>query len=171
LELDFEIDKITESIECAKTGESFETLVLPIEKADLKEATKKNGWKFDWKLEFNVPKRLVYKLVKKQETEIIQGIVSFEKDDGFVKMPLIETAPFNFGKSKKHQGVCGNLVAYGCKWSIELGFDGVLSFISKTDLIEHYIKTLGAVHLGGQRMAIFEDKAAILVNNYFPKEE
>jgi len=32
-------------------------------------------------------------------------------------------------------------------------------------------ETLGAVYLGRQRMAIFEDKAAILVNNYFPREE
>jgi hypothetical protein len=35
MELDFEIDKITESIEHAGTGESFATLVLPMDKADL----------------------------------------------------------------------------------------------------------------------------------------
>ena len=47
MELDFEIDKITESIENAKTGETFNTLVLPVKKADLEEVTKKNGWLFD----------------------------------------------------------------------------------------------------------------------------
>jgi len=40
MELDFEVDKITESIEDAKTGEALDTLVLPVTKADLKEITK-----------------------------------------------------------------------------------------------------------------------------------
>ena len=43
MELDFEIDKITESIENTKTGESHNTLVLPVTKADLEVLTKENG--------------------------------------------------------------------------------------------------------------------------------
>ena len=50
--LDFEIDKITESIENAETGEPLETLVLSVTKNDLEEVTRKNGWLFDWKQEF-----------------------------------------------------------------------------------------------------------------------
>ena len=46
MELDFEIDKITESIENAETGETLDTYVLPVTKDDLKEITKKNGWIF-----------------------------------------------------------------------------------------------------------------------------
>ena len=41
MELDFEIDKITESIEDTQTGEVYKTLVLPITQADLKEVTKR----------------------------------------------------------------------------------------------------------------------------------
>jgi len=48
MELDFEIDKITESIENARTGETLNTLVLPVTKDDLKKTTKKNGWLFNW---------------------------------------------------------------------------------------------------------------------------
>jgi len=40
-------------------------------------------------------------------------------------------------------------------------------FISKTALISHYEKTLGAVHLGKNRMGIFEANAQKLINNYF----
>jgi len=40
MELDFEIDKITESIENAETGESLNTLVLPVTQADLKETVR-----------------------------------------------------------------------------------------------------------------------------------
>ena len=41
MKLDFEIDKLTESIETAQTGESLETLVIPITSDDLKDLTKK----------------------------------------------------------------------------------------------------------------------------------
>jgi len=51
MELDFEIDKITESIESVETGERFDTLVLPVGEADLRGVTKKNGWLFNWKSE------------------------------------------------------------------------------------------------------------------------
>ena len=61
MELSFEIDKITESIENAETGETLNTLVLPVTQADLKETTKKNGWLFNWKLELDEPEHQVYK--------------------------------------------------------------------------------------------------------------
>ena len=64
MELDFEIDKITESIENAETGETLDTLVLPVTKADLEEVTKKNGWLFDWKLEFFLKWRQNYDMVR-----------------------------------------------------------------------------------------------------------
>jgi len=169
--LDFEIDKITESIEDAETGESLDTLVLPFTKTDLKETTKKNGWLFNWKLELDEPEHQVYKLVTEQEQQTIQGLVSLEKVYDHVYMHLIESAPFNRGKGKKYVGVCGNLTAFGCKTSKDYGFDGVVVFKSKTALIPHYEKTLGAVHLGGGRMAITEDKAIPLLDKYFPKTQ
>jgi hypothetical protein len=59
MELDFEIDKITESIENAETGEALKTLVLPVTEADLKGITKKAGWLFNWKFELAQPERQV----------------------------------------------------------------------------------------------------------------
>jgi hypothetical protein len=167
MELDFEVDKITESIENAETGESFDTLVLPVTQADLKETVKRNGWFFDWKQELSELERQVYKLVIEKEPQTIQGLVSLKKMKDYVFMYLIESAPCNRGKGKKYLGVCGNLTAFGCKLSMEYGFGGVISFISKTALISHYEKTLGAVHLGGNIMAIFEPNAQSLINNYF----
>jgi hypothetical protein len=167
MELDFEIDKITESIENAETGETLDTLVLPVTKADLKDVTKKNGWLFNWKFEYDQTERQVYKLVAKKEPQTIHGLVSLEKLKDHVFMHLIENAPFNIGKTKKYIGVAGNLTAYGCKLSKDYGFGGVIAFISKTALIPHYEKTLGAVHLGGNRMGILEENAQKLIDKYF----
>lgn len=58
--LDFEVDKLTRSIENAVTGDSFATEVLHLTKQDLKIITQKNGWKFDWKKELNFNDREVY---------------------------------------------------------------------------------------------------------------
>jgi len=171
MELDFEIDKITESIENAETGETLDTLVLPVTKADLEEVTKKNGWLFDWKLEFSEPEKQVYKLVTEQEPQTIHGMVSLEKRVKHIFMHLIESAPCNIGKEKKYFGVCGNLTAYGCKLSKELGFNGVIAFDPKTALIPHYEKTLGAVLISERRMAIFEKDAQVLLDKYFPETE
>jgi hypothetical protein len=59
----------------------------------------------------------------------------------------LESAPFNKGKNKLYEGVAGNLVAYARKGSFQNGFNGYLSFTAKTKLIDHYIKTLGAIIL------------------------
>ena len=167
MELDFEIDKITESIENAETGETLDTLVLPVTKVDLEGINRKNGWLFDWELEFSETERHIYKLVAEKELKTIHGLVSLEKMEDHVFMHLIESAPFNIGNTKKYLGVAGNLTAYGCKLSMEFGFGGVIAFISKSDLIPHYEKTLGAVHLGKNRMGIFEENAQKLLDNYF----
>jgi hypothetical protein len=51
------------------------------------------------------------------------------------------------------------------------GFQGNVSFISKTQLIEHYIRTLGAFHFGG-RVMIIETRAALkLIDKYFKNQE
>ena len=171
MELDFEIDKITESIEDSSTGEVYKTLVLPVTKADLKEVAKKNGWLFDWGFELSQPERQVYKILTQNMLKTIQGLISLEKQKGYVFMHLIESAPFNIGKNKRYLGVVFNLVAYACKLSKEYGFDGVLSFDAKTALIPHYEKTLGAVRLGGSRMGIFEERAEFLINKYFSETE
>jgi len=173
MELSFEIDKITESIELAKTNERFETIISLIKAQDLKIVTKKNGWKFNWKQELNQPQRQVYKLSTEKEPNLIQGLVSLEirEKDKFIFMHLIENSPLNIGPNKLYKGVCANLVAYGCKLSVEFGFEGFLSFDAKTNLIEHYKKSLGAIHIGGQKMIIDNAAAFRLISKYFSNKE
>ena len=47
IELDFIVDKLTNSIENIVTGDNFPTEVSIVTQADLKVATKKNGWAFN----------------------------------------------------------------------------------------------------------------------------
>jgi len=82
-------------------------------------------------------------------------------------MDLIESAKFNKGKSKLYRGVAGNLVAFACKLSFERKYDGVVSFIAKTQLVKHYEQTLGAKFFAGNRMFIDTKEAVTLVTKYF----
>ena len=166
--LDFEVDKLTNSIENVISGDSFSTDITLISLNDLKSVTKKNGWQFDWKLEFKQPEKDVYKLTIVNNQSIIQGLISLEIKADHVYMHLVESAPFNKGKKKVYAGVPGNLVAFACKLSFQRGFDGNVSFFSKSKLIQHYIETLGAIHFGGRIMIIDTNAALKLINKYFP---
>ena len=53
--LDFEIDKLTNSIENIISGDSFATDITLISRNELKAITKKNGWLFNWNQEFKYP--------------------------------------------------------------------------------------------------------------------
>ena len=65
----------------------------------------------------------------------------------------------------------GNLVVFACRLSFQRGFEGNVSFISKTQLIDHYIKTLGAFHFGGRVMIIETQSALKLIDKYFKNQE
>ncbi len=167
IELDFEIDKLTNSIENVISGDSFQTDISLLSKNELKLVSKKNNWVFNWKDEFKQPERDVYKLTIINNASIIQGLVSLEVKADHVYMHLVENAPFNKGKNKVYFGVAGNLVAFACKLAFQRGHEGNVSFISKTQLIEHYEKTLGAFHFGGRLMIIETNAALKLINKYF----
>ncbi len=165
--LDFVIDKLTNSIENVITGDSFQTEISILQNSDLKSVTKKNDWLFNWSEEFKNPVRDIYKLTISGNSKIIQGLVSLEVKSDHVYMHLVENALFNKGQTKVYAGVAGNLVAYACKLSFQRGHDGNVSFLSKSQLVEHYEKTLGAFHFGG-RIMIIETKSALkLINKYF----
>lgn len=166
--LDFEVDKLTNSIENIITGDSFATDVSIMTSKDLKEITKKNNWTFNWREECIQPERDVYKLTIVNNQTVIQGLISLEIKADHIYMHLVESAPFNKGKGKVYSGVPGNLVAFACRLSFQRGHKGNIAFISKSKLIDHYVESLGAMHFGG-RVMIIDTKAALkLIDKYFP---
>lgn len=165
--MDFIVDKLTNSLENVKSGDSFPTEVSFLTLDEVKLITRKNGWLFDWKSELKIPEREVYKLTINNNPGIIQGLVSLEARIDHVYMHLIESAPFNIGRNKTYLGVPGNLISFACKLSFQRGGGGYVSFLSKTKLIHHYEKSLGAIHFGGHLMVITPEVSLRLINKYF----
>jgi hypothetical protein len=69
--LDFEVDKLTNSIENVVTGDSFATEISIVTTADLESISKKQKWLFEWKFEYKQPERDVYKMkIKTKELDV-----------------------------------------------------------------------------------------------------
>ena len=165
--INIEIDRLTNSIINAVTGDIFDTEVLSATSQDLK-ATKKE-WRFDWEKEMTKGK--VYKLVIEGNPSIIQGLLSLIDQKDNIYVSLVENAPFNIGANKVYEGVAGNLFAFACKVAFEKGYEGYISFHAKMELVEHYMKSLGAKRINAQLMYIDTREATILVNRYFKNFE
>lgn len=166
--LDFIIDKLTNSIENALTGEVFDTEVVQLTSAAAKQI-KKAEWRFDWHKELKDKTKEVYKLTTANNPTVIHGLLSLEDKGDHIFMHLIESAKFNKGKAKVYAGVSGNLVAYACKVSFDKGYAGFLAFDAKSVLIKHYEETLHATHFRGLRMFIEPRAAHRLIEQYFKK--
>ena len=144
IELDFIVDKLTNSIENAITGDIFDTEIIQLSVKNFKEIIS-NDWLFDWKQEIRNKSKEVYKLTIKNNAQIIQG------------------------KIKIYLGIPGNLVAFACQQSFMKGYGGYVSFISKSKLIEHYSDTLGAKVLFANTMIIETSAALKLIHKYYNK--
>jgi hypothetical protein len=165
-QLDFEIDKLTNSIVNVISGEEFKTTILIVTLKDLTKI-RKEKWKFNWTKEFKSTDRTVYKLETVENPGIVHGLISLKVRPDHVEMTLIENSPFNFGSKKLYHGVAGNLVAFGCKIAFESGFEGILAFTAKSRLIDHYKKTLNAQVFKGNDMYIDTKFSLSLVKKYF----
>jgi hypothetical protein len=131
-------------------------------------------WLFAWYLE---PKKgySVYAL-RVEGSDDVQGLVSMapEPESMHVWLNLAEASPCNnkinpcFCGTLEYSGIGAHLTALGVKMSLELGYNGIVSFDAKTNLIEHYREVLGAVQVGRtSRMYIPEDAARRLYGTYF----
>lgn len=135
------------------------------------ESTKRSqiraaDWLFDWHSELCRKDRQVLKIELLQEPLTIQGLVSLADKGDHIYMHLVENVSWNKGKNKLYCGVAGNLFATACKLSFDLRYDGIISFVPKTQLIEHYQNTLGAKLFGPNRMFIDTREASILIQQF-----
>ena len=166
--VDIEIDKLTNSIENRISGDVFDTEICRLVGKDCKQIIKPD-WLFNWQEQIKFSERETYKLTIKDNSKIIQGLVSLSDRGDHIYMHLIESSKFNKGKNKMYVGVPGNLVAFACKLSFEKGYEGYLAFDAKTVLVKHYQETLYATHFKGTKMLIETPASIRLIDKYFKK--
>ena len=130
------------------------TLTAEILKAKTSELKKLSDWRFNWFELSKYKNSEVYK-IQAQHTEGLMMIQFFEDD--FFELKNIEVAPSNYGAKGQHINVAALLMAYACLLSFEFNkgpYKGYLSFISKGELIDYYIKKYNAELVFRERMQI-----------------
>lgn len=138
--------------------------MLPLHHSDIDEQMQDWIEAFDWTVYFDYRNVEVYKMVVRGNG-VIQGAIALEIKEDHVWIHLIESIP----KKRKELDCIGeHLIAFACKRSMELGFEGAVAFQSKTNkkLMSYYMRVIKAQHLGGGLMIIDESAAERLVMLY-----
>ena len=138
---------------------------------------KKSKWEFNWHQIIHFSDQEAYSLRLSSDNSI-QGFISLinRQSDQFIDVRLVESAPWNRGRQTKEWIAVGQMLfAIACKLSFESGYDGYVSFFSKTKLITHYENTLKAKRFRNNsiRMFIESHQARELVRKFdhLTKEE
>jgi hypothetical protein len=143
--------------------------------------TKKGQFK-DWEFDWTPPQKSGFKVfaLYADGDEQIQGLIATNpvKENIAIKINIVESAPFNNkhnpnneDNSKEYGGVGGHLFAEAVKQSYNEGFGGAVYFQAKTNLVNYYERTLGAVEIANNRMMLIDGKgAAKLYEEYYEKK-
>lgn len=144
-------------------GTSFEAEINPVEAEDFEEIVQSRQFVFDWAKEDN---NMVYKITKLYENEILGLVSLIDISEEFrIHINLLENANDHKGKRKKVDGIAGSLIAYAAQVSFEKGYQGFVSLLPKTVLIDLYKKKYG-FNQYGRNLAIDTKEAIKLVQKY-----
>lgn len=146
-----------------KTQTTIIAEVLPLTAKDLKDIKKGKQFSFNWEQEKTYD---LYKLVLQEKKEIV-GLMSiiYIPKELRLEIHLLELSKENVGSEKRLERIAGCLIAYACKLSFSKDYDGFVSLIPKTMLVEHYQKKYGFRPFGGQ-LAVFGKTSENLIQKF-----
>lgn len=153
------------------SGQWVEAEIVPISTTNV--PLKKDGWKFNWRHYLNATSKQVFVLRRVGEAHFVEGAVCILISEGMLIMDILEVAPWNYGsKYKKYDHVAGCLIAFSCRKSfmLEGAYKGYLTFTSKTNLIELYVKKYKATLANGSRMYIDPESGLELIEEYLDRK-
>ena len=133
--------------------------------------SKFKNWLFDW----SKTEKKGYKILALyvEGDNRIQGAISIRENpqNMSIEIDIVESAPFNSSYNKKVKdkeynevGIC--LFTEVCKRSFDLGYDGYVEFIAKSNLVKYYMDNMRAIPIDTQRMYINSSGARWLIEKY-----
>ena len=131
------------------------------------DGLKDKGWKFHW----SIPQEKGYKIYALflKNSDEVQGMIALKhiQNQYYTHVDIVEAAPCNVGRAGRYKGVGAHLFAIACKLSWDTGNEGYVQFTAKTELVEHYQKTLNAKCIDWHTMYIDSYGAVELIHRYF----
>ena len=157
------IYKLYNAITLNTSGEKVDILASSVTARELRKH--KHHFQFDF---ISIAKDFsIYKIYLENQPDIIQGLVAFRTQAGFLDCANMEINEFNKHGIALYSGVGKSMVALCCKVSLDEGMDGYISFEAKNRLIPYY-QRLGAQRIGNSKRMFIDDTAARkLISLYF----
>jgi len=152
----------------ANTGEVYDGIIEKVSEVELQQLKSNKHFTFDWSKELEGK---VFKIRLEDKKEILGLISLIDVTKEFrIHINLIESSKEYRGKAKKVKNIPGCLISYACKIAFEKGYDGFVSLVPKTQLIDYYHDNYGFVQVGIQ-MAVFMEVSKLLISKYIGDEE
>lgn len=150
-----------------KSGNKLDGIIEQINSDDLKNIRTNDNFNFNWDLE---SKHLVFKIRLIENKEILGLISLIDLPNEFrIHINLIESSKIYRGRNKDILNIAACLIAFSCKLAFKLGYDGFVSLLPKTQLLEYYSKNFGFIQIGTQ-MAVFDHMAESLIQKFIGDE-
>ena len=151
------------------SGDLVEAIILELEPKDFQKIKKGNVFVFDWSLE---EKHDVYKIcLKGQETKIL-GLLSLidHPDELRIHISLIEVIKEQVGREKTLDHIAGCLIGFACGIAFRKGFEGFVSLLPKTRLIDWYQEKYGFRQYG-RLLALTHEQSKRVIDQYLGDEK
>lgn len=150
------------------TGENIKAEILPLTKKEAKQLRRNEQFGFDWEKETDY---IVFKTALSTSVQIV-GLMSLidHSAELRIEIHLLEVAKEHQGKEKRLANIAGCLIAYACRMAFDKGYQGFVSLIPKTSLINHYIKEYDFQQYGRQ-LALEMESAEFLMLKYLNNEK
>lgn len=151
-------------LEDTLTGQRLPATISRLSRKEVMLIHKSRRFHFKWNKEVEFE---VYGLRIDASGEII-GVVSIERnrDEFAIKVRLIANAKEHTGVGKRLDRIAGSLLAFVCRISFDLGFEGFVYLIPKTQLVKVYRDKYGFRNTG---TSMFSNayNSKILIQNYY----
>lgn len=151
------------------SGDLVEAIILELEPKDFQEIKKGKVFVFDWSLE---EKHDVYKIcLKGQETKIL-GLLSLIDHPAELRIhiSLIEVVKEQVGREKTLDHIAGCLIGFACGIAFRKGYEGFVSLLPKTRLIDWYQEKYGFRQYG-RLLALEHEQSKRVIDQYLGDEK
>lgn len=151
------------------SGDLVEAIILELEPKDFQEIKKGKVFVFDWSLE---EKHDVYKIcLKGQETKIL-GLLSLIDHPAELRIhiSLIEVIKEQVGREKTLDHIAGCLIGFACGIAFRKGYEGFVSLLPKTRLIDWYQEKYGFRQYG-RLLALTHEQSKRVIDQYLGDEK
>jgi len=151
------------------SGELVEASIVELEPKDFHKIQKGKGFVFDWSLE---EEHDVYKICLKGEETKILGLLSLIDHPAELRIhiSLIEVIKEQVGQGKTLDHIAGCLIGFACGIAFRKGYEGFVSLLPKTRLIDLYQEKYGFRQYG-RLLALEHEQSKRVIDQYLGDEK